>query len=67
MAGIFGEVEIRVQVDTSRVLDIVNALDMLRGLLVDRYGHVWTDDETAILMAAVAACERKNLSAEVKP
>lgn len=67
MAGMFGTVEIEVTVDARRVLDVVRALDMLRGLLVDTYGHTWTDEEAAILSAAVAACERENLSFEAKP
>lgn len=64
MAGVFGEVEVRVTVDARRVLDVVRALDMLRGLLMDTYGHTWTDEERATLTAAVAACERENLAVE---
>lgn len=63
----FGTVDVFVHVDTTRVLDLVRALDMLRGLLVDDYGHAWTEEESAILKAAVAACERENLTVEASP
>jgi hypothetical protein len=59
-----GSVDVTVRVDARRVIDVVQAIDMLTRLLDDRYGHEWTDDEGATLEKAVAACDRKNLAAE---
>lgn len=58
----FGTATFTAYVDTKHILVVVRALDTLRGLLVDDYGHVWTDEEKVILTAAVAALERENLS-----
>lgn len=62
----FGTVEIEARLDARRVLAVINALDTLCGLLVDTYGHAWTDEEKAALTEAVAACERESLTYAVK-
>jgi hypothetical protein len=62
----FGTVEIEARLDARRVLAVIHALDMLRGLLVDTYDHAWTDEEKATLTEAVAAVERENLAYAVK-
>lgn len=58
-----GTVEVLVKVDSSRVLDVLNALSTLV-CIVESYDHVWTTEELTMLDAARAACERKNLAAE---
>lgn len=63
----FGTVEITAHLDARRIVAVIRALDMLRGLLVDDYGHAWTDEEKTILTEAVAAVERENLTYTVAP
>ena len=60
MMAKFGTIEFTATVDSSRVLPLVDALDLMVRLL-DGHGHDWTDDEKAILTAATEAVDRTNL------
>jgi len=60
MAAAFGTVEIIANLDASRALVVIEALDMMNKLLQE-YGHVWTEGQRDMICNAATACTRENL------
>lgn len=55
-----GTLEIMANIDTSRALAVIEALDMMNKLL-EGYGHVWTEEQKNTICNAATACTKQNL------
>lgn len=61
--AMIGEAQFKVTVDSSRILAVLQAVEMYEHLL-HGYGHVWTHEETATRANAMRALEQRNLTVE---